>query len=413
MPLYLIMQKSFLRLFLVNFTIVGLLFFNPKATAAQATSVCKAFISHDGELVEIYVKDQHIKSLGIDRSKAEKSGLLSSLIQDSVRTITGTIFGSMPMFNQIHLGIALAEFREAGICHGVYVKSSEKNQTEPGAEFLAYDEPKELSTVPLPPGFPPKMVELRDSGNALIGGISELIPGKSVYITNKHVLAGQSYTDLEKSFKNAGLNIHEMSCIRFFRQGVSILEEKQLDAVLVMPKRSDAISFETLDEGLMHGCGFEAPDAVSLRLRIHTNGQALPVKVGDSYASYQYSAIGGEEVKSLSSGTIAAQTFNGKFFLPTSDFLLQNNSTTFRGSGSIVFTRNRDGEWRIGGIIECRVPAQSKNQLLIPGAVRVIPLEQILSATAIKTNCDAPEILAPVAADKDCVPIDARGGGGD
>ncbi|MGZ3713448.1 MAG: hypothetical protein ACXVBE_16910 [Bdellovibrionota bacterium] len=386
------------------------------SAAVQGMPICKVFLKNRGEFVQIYVRDNHLRSIGTDPDKLPQDGFFQKFLTFD-KAFREAVSGPEATISQRSMEWVLTEYRRQGICHGIYIESAKNGQTEPSADFLKYDEPK-LAMPSVAPPTQPKMVELRDQKNFLVGGMSEVVPGKGVYITNRHVLAGQPYSDIEKSLKEAGIKFGDMTCYRFFKRFQNYRgapeELQELDMVLLVPKNSDVVTVIPAPEELLNGCNVtDALEKEPLHLRLNGTG-THHAQLGDDYYTYQYSWVGDNETKSVSTGTIAFEDFRSIFYLPPSDFIHQNNRSTLRGSGSLVFSRQGTEEWKPSGILECEVPpVKKKGSIETPGAVRVIPLDNISSTIAVKANCAAPEILGPTHSQENCVPINGRGGGGE
>jgi hypothetical protein len=253
-----------------------------------------------------------------------------------------------------------------------------------------------LTTVPL-------MLDLGDEHGNIVGGVTELLPNVDVFITARHVLQQRDPRVLRAYFGRYGKITDQF---RFY--GMS-LAGKPLDAVLMVPKGLESQIFEYT----MASSPCQTGNGVSIRLKPFANIQR-PVEAGFPYFACQFGTSQSHATAQVSVGKIS-RVGNDRLYLEVTE----DNHTSPRSSGSIVFvrksirTRPKDNLWRVGGIVECLMPARkSESGATIPAEVRVISSSALLNAD-LKL-----ETLESIAAetrpsDPNCVPIDSgRDGGG-
>jgi len=275
----------------------------------------------------------------------------------------------------------------------------------------------------------PGMVSIRDSSGFLIGGMSELFKGSGIYITSHHVIEGVSKSDWNASLAASGIDSQKQICYEFYHQGSGFPGDPTglypLDVIMSVPKNDTNLILQPAPEIQGLDCsGVENQELIPYQLRpapTHSQGYSHTASPGDKFTSFQYGSLGTKETSTVSSGFVFANTFDGKFFLPPFNPLDQTqgtNRTTLRGSGSLVFLKSpEDTDWKVGGVIECQVPSRAgtgkKSSLNVPGGTRVIPISLLFSFSTkvFRVSCSSAKTTEPRVHDKDCVPVDGRGGG--
>lgn len=254
----------------------------------------------------------------------------------------------------------------------------------------------EAPTPPAPPAQNPRQFALQSSGK-LSGGLYEILPNSGAFAAARHTLQGRSPDEVRAVLRKGGLNPDQYTVFEAWSA-----ENKQLDFVLLLPREK---IYDWLSPRVQSDC--ETTENIwRYELRELAQFQKTSAQ-GAHFYSRQFGITDPRGTEQISRGQIS-MTGIDHFYLP----LGQENITTAGSSGSVVQLHQDKGEWKIGGFVECIVPARKTlNNVEIPGAVQVLSVSALGRALLIPTSLEAIGSEARVT-DPECIPIDPRGAGG-
>lgn len=252
----------------------------------------------------------------------------------------------------------------------------------------------------------PQSIELRNSSNHLIGGMTEMLPGSGILVTARHVLQGTEKSSIEAAFREKGLDLSKYGFYQFRREG------RDVDVILAVPVGKEDLIMERANPDASCNCASDG-----FQLRELKEFEESP-QVNDRYFSYQYGIVGNHKAKQISQGKISRASID-RFYLD----LTEDNHTTAGSSGSVVYTGKKadlltsgdsSSSWKTGGIVECVIPPRrDRHDRPIPGGIQVIPVSNLLDSGLSPIPLNALIAEKPVLEENGCKKIGGGDAGGD